>query len=119
MELATLTPRLGSYFGTDKGILVVRAPEDGALKLEDGDVILSIDGRVPTSGPHATRILASYQPGEKINLRIVRERKRMDVAAVMPDRGPRVRNRVYFRNREFAAPQVRGRVVIGRGSEVI
>ncbi|MBV8496784.1 MAG: PDZ domain-containing protein, partial [Gammaproteobacteria bacterium] len=40
MELATLTPRLGSYFGSDKGVLVVRAPADGALKLEDGDVIL-------------------------------------------------------------------------------
>jgi predicted metalloprotease with PDZ domain len=119
MELATLTPRLGSYFGTDKGILVVRAPEDGALKLEDGDVILSIDGRVPTSGPHATRILASYQPGEKINLRVVRERKRMDITATMPDRPQRARNRVYFRSGGFSAPQTRGRVIIMRGSESI
>ena len=44
MELATISPQLGSYFGTDKGVLVVRAPTDGALKLEDGDVILAIDG---------------------------------------------------------------------------
>src|SRR5579863_7291106 len=43
MELATLTPGLGSYFGTDKGVLVLRAPADGALRLEDGDVILAID----------------------------------------------------------------------------
>src|SRR5256886_4102506 len=57
LELATLTPRLGSYFGSEKGVLVVRAPPDGALKLEDGDVILAIDGRQPTSGSHATRIL--------------------------------------------------------------
>src|ERR1700730_13642038 len=42
MELATLTPQLGRYFGTDKGVLVVRAPKD--FKLEDGDVILAIDG---------------------------------------------------------------------------
>src|SRR2546430_13415861 len=41
LELATLTPRLGSYFGSEKGVLVVRAPADGALKLEDGDVIRS------------------------------------------------------------------------------
>jgi len=119
MELATLTPRLGSYFGTDKGILVVRAPEDGALKLQDGDVILSIDGRVPESGPHATRILASYQPGEKIDLRIVRERKRMDIATTMPERPQRLRNRVYFRSREFSAPQAPGRVIITHGSEAI
>ncbi|HEY2590691.1 MAG TPA: PDZ domain-containing protein [Steroidobacteraceae bacterium] len=119
MELATLTPRLGSYFGTDKGVLVVRAPEDGALKLEDGDVILSIDGRVPTSGTHATRILGSYQPGEKIDLRIVRERKRMDIATTMPDRPQRARNRVYFRSGGFSVPQGPGRVIIRRGSEAI
>jgi serine protease Do len=84
MELATLTPRLGSYFGTDKGVLVVRAPAAGALKLEDGDVILAIDGRQPTSGSHATRILGSYQPGEKIKLRIVREHKTMELEATLP-----------------------------------
>lgn len=86
MELATLTPRLGSYFGTDKGVLVVRAPADGSLKLEDGDVILAIDGREPTSGSHATRILGSYQPGEKITLRILRQHKTLEVQATLPER---------------------------------
>jgi predicted metalloprotease with PDZ domain len=86
MELATLTPRLGSYFGSDKGVLVVRAPADGALKLEDGDVILAIGGRQPTSGSHATRILASYQPGEKVTLRILRQHKTLDVEATLPEK---------------------------------
>lgn len=86
MELATLTPQLGRYFGSDKGVLVVRAPADGALKLEDGDVILAIDGRVPSSGSHATRILASYQPGEKLTLRIVRMHKTLDVETTLPER---------------------------------
>ena len=86
MELATLTPQLGRYFGSDKGVLVVRAPADGALKLEDGDVILAIDGREPSSGSHATRILASYQPGEKISLRIVRMRKTLDLETTLPAR---------------------------------
>lgn len=86
MELATLTPQLGRYFGSDKGVLVVRAPADGALKLEDGDVILAIDGRQPSSGSHATRILASYQPGEKITLRIVRMHKTLDVDTTLPAR---------------------------------
>ena len=83
MELATLTPGLGKYFGTDKGVLVIRAPHDGQLKLEEGDVILSIDGREPTSGSHATRILGSYQPGEKITLRIVRERKTLELQSTI------------------------------------
>jgi predicted metalloprotease with PDZ domain len=85
MELATLTPRLGSYFGTDKGVLVVRAPAGGALKLEDGDVILAIDGRQPSSGSHATRILGSYQPGEKVKLRIVRQHKTMELEGTLPE----------------------------------
>jgi S1-C subfamily serine protease len=85
MELATLTPRLGSYFGTDHGVLVVRAPADGALQLEDGDVILSIDGREPSSGSHATRILGSYQPGEKIRLRVLRQRKTLEIETTLPE----------------------------------
>jgi predicted metalloprotease with PDZ domain len=86
MELATLTPQLGRYFGTDTGVLVVHAPADGALKLEDGDVILAIDGRRPTSGSHATRILASYQPGEKLTLRVVRLHKTLELEATVPER---------------------------------
>jgi predicted metalloprotease with PDZ domain len=91
MELATLTPRLGSYFGTDKGVLVLRAPADTSLKLEDGDVILAIDGREPDSGSHATRILGSYQPGEKITLRILRQHKTLEVQATLPERPDRTR----------------------------
>ena len=89
MELATLTPQLGRYFGSDKGVLVVRAPADGALKLEDGDVILAIDGRVPASGSHATRILASYQPGEKMTLRVVRLHRTLDLETTVPERPER------------------------------
>ncbi len=85
MELAALTPALGRYFGTDEGVLVIRAPSDDAFRLEDGDVILSIDGRKPLNGAHATRILSSYQPGERITLRIMRERQPMSLAITLPD----------------------------------
>lgn len=84
MELTTLTPGLGQYFGTDKGVLVIRAPASSAFKLEDGDVILSIDGREPKDGTHATRILRSYQPGEKIELKIMRQKKPLTLAVAMP-----------------------------------
>jgi S1-C subfamily serine protease len=89
MELVTLTPRLGSYFGSEQGVLVVRAPADGALKLEDGDVILAIDGRQPTSGSHATRILRSYQPGEKVILRVLRQHKTLELESTLPQRSGR------------------------------
>lgn len=96
MELAALTPQLGSYFGTSEGVLVVRAPKEGGLKLEDGDVILSIDGRKPTSGSHASRILRSYQPGEKVSLKVMRQKKPLSLEVTLPERkGGFPGNRVY------------------------
>lgn len=85
MELVTLTEKLGKYFGTDKGLLVVRAPENESFKLEDGDVIQRIDGREPTSVSHAMRILGSYQTGEKFDIEIMRDRKRQTINVEMPD----------------------------------
>ncbi len=85
MELVRLTERLGRYFGTDKGLLVVRAPEDETLKLEDGDVIQSIDGREPNSVSHAMRILGSYQSGEELELQIMRDKRKQTLKIEMPD----------------------------------
>jgi len=85
MEMVALTERLGRYFGTDKGLLVVRAPEDENLKLQDGDVIQSIDGREPTSVSHAMRILGSYQSGEQLELRIMRDKRKQTLKIEMPD----------------------------------
>lgn len=84
MQLITLTPRLGSYFGTEHGVLVLRAPAAGALKLEDGDVILTIGGRAPASSSQAIRILTSYDPGEKISLVVLRAHHRLNITATLP-----------------------------------
>ncbi len=84
-ELVPMTPKLGQYFGTETGLLVVRAPEDSRLKLEDGDVIVDIDGRTPASPSHALRILSSYQPGEKLKLNVLRTKKRMSFEITMPE----------------------------------
>jgi len=85
MEMVSLTEDLGRYFGTDKGLLVVRAPGDESLKLRDGDVIQSIDGREPGSVSHAMRILGSYQEGETLKLEIMRDKRRQTVSVEMPD----------------------------------
>ena len=86
MELASLTPKLGAYFGTNEGVLVVQAPGKEDFKLEDGDVIQSIDGRKPEDGAHAMRILRSYRAGEKVNLNVLRQRKPLTLAITMPER---------------------------------
>ena len=85
MEMVKLTDRLGSYFGTDEGLLIVRAPNNEELKLEDGDVILNIDGREPTSVSHALRILGSYQAGETLEIDIMRDKRKRTLEIVMPD----------------------------------
>jgi C-terminal processing protease CtpA/Prc len=112
MELATLTPRLGSYFGTDKGVLVVRAPANDALKLEDGDVILTIDGRQPTSGSHATRILGSYQPGEKVTLRILRDHKTLQYETTLPDKPMPIHKDLTHGSSAPPAPAIQPRRVV-------
>jgi hypothetical protein len=103
VELVSLTPQLGSYFGTAHGVLVVHAAADGALRLEDGDVILAIDGRQPASGAHATRMLSSYRPGAQLVLRIVRRHQTLDLVATLANAQPAPGN----------AP--RQAVVFGRG----
>ncbi|MGD8323198.1 MAG: PDZ domain-containing protein [Gammaproteobacteria bacterium] len=79
MELVELTPGLGEYFGTDEGLLVVRAPESEDIDLLDGDVILQIGGRVPQSVGHAMRILRSFEPDEPLEITLMRNQRRQSV----------------------------------------
>ncbi len=86
LELVTLNPELGEYFGTSEGLLVVRAPRDSEIQLRSGDVILSIDGRKPSSASHALRILRSYGSGETIRMEIMRQRRRQTLTVTVPER---------------------------------
>lgn len=114
MELARLTPGLGRYFGTDAGVLVVRAPSDGALGLQDGDVILSIGGRKPIDSSHVIRILGSYDPGEKVRLEVLRMHRKISVATTMPAEPPMASSGIVIRKRAMLGP---GPVVTVRGND--
>ena len=106
MELVELSEGLGKYFGADGGVLVVSAPADDALQLEDGDVILGIDGREPTSVRHALRILGSYQAGESVEIEIMRDKRKRTLKIDVPDDR---QSRLFERApapRPAAAPQV-------------
>ena len=89
LEVVSLNPDLGEYFGTKEGVLVVKAPADSSLPLKGGDVILSIGGRKPTSPSHAMRILRSYEPRETVALDIMRKQKRVTVSWKVPEREER------------------------------
>ncbi len=89
MELVSLSKDLGRYFGAESGLLVISAPK--SLKLRDGDVIMRIDGREPSSVNHCMRILGSYQPGEKLELAIMRDKKPQTIEIEVPgDRSSRL-----------------------------
>ncbi|HET7251326.1 MAG TPA: PDZ domain-containing protein [Gemmatimonadales bacterium] len=100
LDLVTLNPDLGDYFGTKEGVLVVKAPTDSGLPLKSGDVILSIGGRKPTSPAHAMRILRSYDAGETVSIEIMRHQKRSTISWTVPDENRRWKVR--------AAPRERG-----------
>ncbi len=85
MEVVKLTKGLGRYFGADSGLLVISAPASNAFKLQEGDVIQKIDGREPSSVNHCMRILGSYQPGEKLVLNIMRDKKAQTIEIEVPD----------------------------------
>lgn len=113
-ELVPLTPKLGQYFGTDKGLLVVRAPSDGRLKLEDGDVIVDIDGRTPANPAHAFRILGSYQAGEKLTLNVLRQKKKVSFDITIPDEPAAARTGPFMFHQRIEGPNGPGEdIMIG------
>jgi len=85
MEMVELNEDLGRYFGTDSGLLIIKAPEDNSFTLRDGDVIKSIDGRIPKDLHHAVRILSSYSSGETVNIEIMRDKKKQKLTIAVPD----------------------------------
>lgn len=84
LELAPVSDRLGDYFGVTAGVLVVRTGPGSPWTLQDGDILLSIDGRTPTDAQHAARILRSYQPGERVKLRVQRDRRAIELDTTAP-----------------------------------
>ena len=89
MELVPITPELGRYFQTTEGLLVVRAPSDETVGLQDGDVLLSIGGRTPTSAEHAIRILGSFEAGEVIEFSLMRDGRRQPLQYTVEENGVR------------------------------
>ncbi|HUK20654.1 MAG TPA: PDZ domain-containing protein [Gemmatimonadales bacterium] len=98
MQIVSLNPDLGEYFGTKEGILVVKASGDTSLPLKSGDVILAIGGRKPTSAAHAMRILRSYEAGETVSIDIMRRQKRATITWHVPARDNQMH---HFRFREM------------------
>ena len=87
LELAEINPALGAYFGTSRGLLVLRASTSPDVKLKAGDVILKIGDEEPSTPRQAVRLLRSYEPGQSIPMEIVRQKKKQKLALQMPASG--------------------------------
>lgn len=92
LHLTEMNADLGEYFGTNEGLLVTQASRDSTIPLRAGDVILTIDGRKPSSVAHALRIIGSYEDGEKVRAEVMRKRQRVNVEWTV-DRDVRTRMR--------------------------
>ncbi|MCZ6537997.1 MAG: PDZ domain-containing protein [Gammaproteobacteria bacterium] len=91
MEMVSLTPELGEYFGTKKGLLVVRAPKNEDIDLQDGDVILKIGDREPSSPGQLFRIIGSYEAGETVELQVMRKKKKRKLEITLPENDREIR----------------------------
>ena len=84
IELYPINNKLGSYFGSDTGMLILNIPEDNKFDLLQGDVILKIGDRTPKSTSQTWRILDSYDTGENINLTLMRDQKEIKISVNKP-----------------------------------
>lgn len=73
VEVVQLNPELGSYFGTEVGVLVLDIDGESTLGLRPGDVVVGIGGRQVNDVSDMRRILFSYEDDEKVDFGIWRD----------------------------------------------
>ncbi|MEJ7746366.1 MAG: PDZ domain-containing protein [Luteimonas sp.] len=82
LNLASLDPQLGRYFGTDKGVLVL---SNGELKgLQSGDVIQSVDGKSVGSPREVMAALRGKPAKAQVAVSYLRDRKSGRASIVVP-----------------------------------
>lgn len=80
-ELSPMHAGLEPYFGTDRGVLVLRTDPEHGLDLEAGDVILSIDGQAVNRPTDVMLHLVGHETGQAITLELMRRGERLTVTA--------------------------------------
>lgn len=83
VELYPMNEKLGHYFGTSSGMLVLNVADDKSL-LIPGDVLMKIGEREPKSPSQTWRILESYDSGESIKLTLMRRHKEIVQSLTKP-----------------------------------
>lgn len=87
LNLASVDTRLGRYFGTDRGVLVLGAG-DVLSPLEPGDVILNIDGRAVDTPREAMDAMRGKPADSRMRIDYLRDRGTRTAQVLVP-RTPR------------------------------
>ncbi|MEJ2534363.1 MAG: PDZ domain-containing protein, partial [Gammaproteobacteria bacterium] len=85
LRMTELGARLGDYFGTDRGVLVLEAADDNALGLQPGDVVQRVDGREVRTPADLMRALRDLEAGAEVELSIRRQQQDESVTVVVPE----------------------------------
>ena len=85
LKLAEIDEDLGSYFKTDRGVLVLKAKADNDLKLKSGDVILNVGDTEVNSPSDFMRTLREFEEGQELHIDIKRDRKDKTLKTVMTE----------------------------------
>lgn len=84
LNLASVDAKLGRYFGTDRGVLVLSGGQ-GLEALEPGDVIQRIGDKDVATPRDAMRALRDQDAGEKLQVQLLRDRKTRTVQVTVPE----------------------------------
>jgi hypothetical protein len=87
LNLASLDARLGRYFGTSTGVLVISGGPSLPL-LEPGDVIQRIDGKAVATPRDVMRLLRAKDTGGQLRVEVLRDRKLRAMDITVPEAPP-------------------------------
>jgi len=85
LRLAAINPALGTYFKTDRGVLILQARKGNDLLLQAGDVVLDVHGTQVNSPADFMRALRKFEPGDELLIDIKRKRKSKTLKPVIED----------------------------------
>ena len=83
LNLASVDERLGRYFGTDSGVLVLSAGE-GLEALQPGDVIRKVDGKPVSTPREAMDALRGKPEGSRVSVEYLRDRRTASAELTVP-----------------------------------
>ncbi|HVU81686.1 MAG TPA: PDZ domain-containing protein, partial [Rhodanobacteraceae bacterium] len=84
LNLAPLNPDLGSYFGTDRGALVLSRDGKQFPELQPGDVIIAVGGQPVARPEDATRALRDATKDKSIAVALRRHGKPVTLTVKVP-----------------------------------